>query len=52
MNVFHILIGDLNDRNIVDVYFIFLYQMEQQIQRPLKRLKLYGNSHNDSSFSS
>ena len=27
MDIFHILVGDLYDRNIVDVYFIFIDQM-------------------------
>ena len=45
MDVFHILICDLNNRNIINIYFIFLNKMHQQIQRTFKHLKLNTYSH-------
>ena len=45
-DICQVLVGDLNDGNIVDVYFVFFNQVHEEIQRPLKDRKLYGNCHN------
>ena len=46
MDIFEVLVGDLDDRNIVDVYFVFLNQVHEQVQRTFEHRKLYGNCHN------
>ena len=46
MDIFEVLVGDLNDRNIVDVYFVFFNQVPEQVQRAFEHRKLYGNCHN------
>ena len=46
-DIFEVLIGDLNDRNVVDVYFVFFDQVHEQVQRTFKHRKLYGYGHNN-----
>ena len=46
MDIFEVLVSDLNDRNIVDVYFVFFNQVHEQVQRAFEHRKLYGNCHN------
>ena len=43
VDIVQILAGNLSNRNIIDIYFIFVNQMQEQIQGSLKMLKLVRN---------
>ena len=43
LDVLHILLEHLCDRDIVNIQFVFLHQMQKQIQRPFKNRQLIGN---------
>ena len=45
MNIRQILIGDLHNRNIVNIYFVFIDQVQQKVQRSFKHRKLYWYRH-------
>ena len=45
MDVLHVLSGNLHDGNVINIYFVFVNQMQKKIQRTLKCLQFYGNSH-------
>ena len=45
-DVFQILVCDLDNRNIINVYFIFFNQVHEEIQRTFEHRKLNGNCHN------
>ena len=40
MQIFHILIRDLHDGNIIDIDLIFVDQVKQKIQRAFKYIQL------------
>ena len=50
-DVFHILICDLYDRYIVNVYFVFIDQMKQKVQGTFKYFQFNRNPHIHSSDS-
>ena len=45
MNVLHVLIRDLHNRNIININFILFDQMKKKIQRSFKYIYLYGYGH-------
>ena len=45
VDIFEVLVGDLDDRNIVDVDLVFFDQVHEEVQRAFEHRKLYGNCH-------
>ena len=43
LDVLHILLQHLGDRDVVNIQFVFLHEVQQQIERPLKDGQLIGN---------
>lgn len=39
--VLDVLLRDYGDRDVVDVYFVFLYEVKQEVERALEELYLY-----------
>ena len=46
VDILEVLVGDLCDRNIVDVYFVFFNQVKEKVQRAFKHRKLHRYGHN------
>ena len=45
MNVFHVLVCNLYNGNIINIHFVFLNQVKQKVQRSFKHLQFYRDSH-------
>ncbi|MNI54550.1 hypothetical protein D3C73_1094480 [compost metagenome] len=45
LQIFHVLLGNLADRNVLDVDFRFVNQVQEQIERTFERLQLIQYSH-------
>ena len=39
--IIHVLLGDRNDRDIIDIYFVFVYKVHEKIERTFKDLQFY-----------